>query len=231
MMPDKHWYLKQIDLFSEMTKEEMDRVDEISRMKELRRGEIIYMPEDMSESVYLLKKGRVKISGLSQEGKEVTMDIIGPGEIFGELSLVDKGPRETIAEVLDDALLCVISRNNFEMLIRSKPDLAFKVTALIGSRRRVIESRLEDLVFRDVSARLAKLLLQLTEDYGQVREKGIIVDVKLSQQELANLIGSTRETTSHFLNLFKKKGFIDYDKSKIVILEKDKLAEKADHSE
>ena len=230
-MPDKHWYLKQIDLFSEMTKEEMDRVDEISRMKELRRGEIIYMPEDMSESVYLLKKGRVKISGLSQEGKEVTMDIIGPGEIFGELSLVDKGPRETIAEVLDDALLCVISRNNFEMLIRSKPDLAFKVTALIGSRRRVIESRLEDLVFRDVSARLAKLLLQLTEDYGQVREKGIIVDVKLSQQELANLIGSTRETTSHFLNLFKKKGFIDYDKSKIVILEKDKLAEKADHSE
>lgn len=228
-MPDKHWYLKQIDLFSEMTKEEMDRVDEISWMKELKRGQIIYMPEDMSESVYLLKRGRVKISGLSQEGKEVTMDIIGPGEIFGELSLVDKGPRETIAEVLDDALLCVISRNNFEMLIRSKPDLAFKVTTLIGSRRRVIESRLEDLVFRDVSARLAKLLLQLAEDYGRIHEGGITIDAKLSQQELANLIGSTRETTSHFLSVFRKEGLIGMEKRRIVLLNRAGLEEKAEY--
>jgi CRP-like cAMP-binding protein len=229
MMPDKHWYLKQINLFSEMTRKEMDRVDEISRMKELKRGEIIYMPEDMSESVYLLKKGRVKISGLSEEGKEVTMDIIGPGEIFGELSLVDKGPRETIAETLDDALLCVISRADFEMLIRNKPELAFKVTKLIGLRRRVIESRLEDLVFRDVSARLARLLLQLAKEYGKDRQESTVIDVKLSQYELANLIGSTRETTSHFLSVFRREELIAMEKRRIVLLNRAGLEEKAEY--
>jgi len=226
-MPDKHWYLKQIDLFSEMTREEMETLDRISAMKSFARGGIIYLPEDSSESVYLLKKGRVKISGLSEDGKEVTMDIIEPGEIFGELSLVDTGPRETVAEVQDDALLCVINRGNFEMLLKNKADLAFKVTKLIGLRRRIIENRLEDMVFKDVPTRLAKLLLRLAGDYRRKDENGIIISVKFSQQELANLIGSTRETTSHFLSLFRKAGMIGMQKRRILILDRAGLEEKA----
>jgi CRP/FNR family transcriptional regulator len=225
-VPDKYWFLKQIDLFDELSREEMERVDEISQMRELRRGEIVFMPEDESNSVFLLKKGRVKISKMSEDGKEVTIDIIEPGEMFGELSLVDKGPRETIAETLDDVLLCVISKNDFEKMLQKKPDLAIKVTKLMGLRRRSIESRLEDLAFRDVPGRLARLLIRLAEGHGKVHEGRVTINVKLSQQELANLIGSTRETTNHFLNFFRKEGLIDIKKRKITVLNVDELRER-----
>ncbi len=225
---EKIWYLKHINIFGDMTEAELSMVDRITYMKDYSRHEQVYGQSDPGDVVYLLKEGRVKIYKLSPDGKELTLAILEPGEIFGEMALVDTGPRETIAETLDDTLLCVIRRRDFEILLHKKPSLALRITKLIGVRRREIENQLENLVFRSAPSRLALLLMSLAEKHGVRDSRGIILNVKLSQQELANLIGTARETTSALLNEFKRLGFIDIQNRRIKILDQWQLKKVAD---
>ncbi|MFQ5893233.1 MAG: Crp/Fnr family transcriptional regulator, partial [Nitrospinota bacterium] len=193
------WYLKRFNLFEEFEPAEMEALVPITHMDKVAARRTLYLPDDPSDRVFFLKEGRVKISKLSEAGKEVTLAILEPGEIFGELALVDEGPRGTVAEVLEDTFLCFIERNDFQKLLESRPELALEVTKLIGARHKALEAKVEDLVFRDVNARLAKLLLELAESYGTEVGEGTRIEVKLTHQELANLVGSTRETTTAIL--------------------------------
>lgn len=225
---EKIWYLKHINLFRNLTDVEIGVLDRITYMKDYSRHKQVYGQSDSGDVVYLIKEGRVKIYKLSPEGKELTLAILEPGEIFGEMALIDEGPRDTIAETLDDALLCVIRRRDFELLLKKKPELALRVTKLIGVRRREIKNQLENLVFRSAPSRLALLLMALAEKHGVRDSQGIIVNVKLSQQELANLIGTARETTSALLNEFKRLGLIDIQSRRIKVLDQWQLKKVAD---
>lgn len=224
IMQSKFWYLKGIKLFSDLPDEEIRRMDAITQMVSVKSKEMIYLPGDPSDRVFLLKKGRVKISRLTESGKELALDILGSGEVFGELEVLEDLPRDTMAEVLEDAAICVIKRSDFDAFIKAQPDLSIKLTKLIGFRLKRIERRIEDLVFRDVPSRLAHLLLDLAKEVGVKGEKGIHIRVKLTHQEIANLIGSTRETVSAVLNDFKRKGWIDQQKREMIILNEKTLA-------
>ncbi|MCZ6679603.1 MAG: Crp/Fnr family transcriptional regulator [Candidatus Poribacteria bacterium] len=225
---EKVWYLKHINLFRDLTEADIRVLDRISYMKDYHRREQVYGQTDPGDVVYLLKEGRVKIYKLSPDGKELTLAILEPGEIFGEMALIDEGPRHTIAETLDDSLLCIIRRRDFELMLKKKPDLAMRVTKLIGIRRREIENQLENLVFRSAPSRLALLLMSLAEKHGVRDSRGIILNMKLSQQELANLIGTARETTSALLNEFKRLSIIDIQHRRIKILDQWQLKKIAD---
>ena len=139
------------------------------------------------------------------------------------MALVDEGPRDTIAEALDDTRLYVIRLRDFELLLKKKPQLTMQVTKLIGRRRREIEDQLENLAFRRAPSRLSLLLMSLAEKHGVRDSQGIILNVKLSQQEMANLIGTARETTSATLNEFKRIGIIDIQNRRIKILDTGEL--------
>lgn len=221
----KIWYLKQFQFFSGLSDEELSKLENLIRIVRVARKQFLYFPEDPSDSVYLLKEGRVKISKISDDGKEITLAILEPGEIFGELAILDEGPRQTLAEALDDALIYAINRQDFIGFIETKPDLAFRLTKLIGLRRREIESKIEELVFRDVPSRLATLLIQLASNHGMPDQKGMRLNLKLTHQDLGNLIGSTRETTTTWLNEFRKKGFIDFDRRQIIVCDLKELKE------
>jgi len=226
---DKIWYLKQINIFKELSQPQLEEVDRIAIHKYLKKKEIIYLPGDSSDKVYLLKKGRVKVSRLSEDGREMTMTLLEPGEFFGESALYAEQPtRSTMAEALDDAMICSIYRPEFEQMLKREPDLALRVTKAIGRRRREIESRLEDMVFRSVPARLAHLLLKLAGQYGKEKKVGLLIDVGLTHLEIANLIGSTRETTTTQLNNLKRSGLIDIRKRNIYITDRAGLEELAD---
>lgn len=153
-----------------------------------------------------------------------------PGEIFGELEALDDLPRDTLAEALDDSQLYIMQRETFLSLIRSKPELSFRLTKLIGFRMRQIESRVEDLVFRDVPSCLAHLLLQLSKDYGKETPQGILLRIKITHQEIANLIGSIRETVSAVLGDFKKEGLITFDGRQIILLRPELLIDRVGSS-
>jgi CRP/FNR family transcriptional regulator len=225
---EKIWYLKHINIFKGMTEADLATVERMTHMKPYGRREQVYGQGDEGNVVYLLKEGRVKIYKLSPDGKELTLELLEPGEIFGEMALVDDSPRDTIAETLDDSMLCIMRRRDFELFLKKKPELAMRVTKLIGMRRRHIENQLENLVFRSASSRLALLLLSLGEIHGVRDSRGIILNIKLSQQELANLIGTARETTSALLNEFKRLGFIDIQRRRIKLLESWRLKKIAD---
>lgn len=219
----KLWYLKQFNLFEEFNPAEMEALVPITHMEKVPARQVVYLPDDPSDRVFFLKEGRVKISKLSEDGKEVTLAILEPGEIFGELALVDEGPRGTVAEVLEDTFICYIERLDFQKLLDRKPELALKISKLIGARRKALEVKIEDLVFRDVNARLAKLLLELAESYGTTVVAGVRIDVKLTHKELANLIGSTRETTTAALNDFRRRGLITNDKRRLIVVNRSGL--------
>ena len=223
-MPSKFWFLKQIKLFSSLGKEDLNHLDQITRMEDFRRRQPIYLPGDNPDSVYMLKTGRVKISRISEEGKELTLGILEPGEVFGELEVLDGSLRDTIAEALEDATICVIRREDFEKVLKKNPDLTIRLTKLIGFRLKKIESRIEDLVFRDVPVRLARLLLSLSEEFGKQEDRGVRLALRITHQEIANLIGSTRETVSATLNDFKRQGLIQLDHRSITLIDKVRLS-------
>jgi CRP-like cAMP-binding protein len=221
----KIWYLKRFDLFSELSTEDLKLLEQITYMKKFAKKEYIYFPEDAADSIFLLKQGRIKISRMTEEGRELILAILEPGEIFGELALVEESYRETLAEALEDTLTCVIKREDFLKLMKKQPNVTFKIIKLIGLRRRAIESKIEYLLFRDVPARLAHLLLSLVDEYGVKTSDGIRLRVRLTHQEIGNLIGATRETTTTALNKLKDLHLIDFKLRHLVIRDKNKLHE------
>lgn len=222
-MPSKYWFLKQIKLFSDLPDREMQRVEEVTRMESVKRRQFIFLPGDAASTIYLLKSGRVKLSRVNEEGKELTLAILEPGEVFGELEILEGMPRDTVAEALDDVSICVMQRADFEALLKKDPNTNIRLTKLIGLRLKKIESRIEDLVFKDVPARLAHLLIELSKEFGLQENGRTRLNVKISHQELANLIGSTRETVTATLGDFKRRGLIAFDGRRLVILREKEL--------
>ena len=222
--PNKLWFLKHIRLFDGISPSEMQEMEKITRMEEVKKRQPLYLPGDPSSNVYLLKKGRVKIANTAPNGKEVTFDILEPGEVFGELDVLEDAPRSTSAETLDDAVICVIPRKDFDQYLAMHPTVMFKLTKLIGLRLKKIQSRVEDLVFREVPARLAHLLSELGKTEGVVEKQGIRLKVKLTHQEMANLIGCSRETVSTTMGQFRNDGLLQINGRTITILKPDGLA-------
>ncbi len=211
------WYLRKIPLLADLGPEVLARLSERIELREIRRREVVYLPGDPGNSIFFVNGGRVKISKVTRDGKALTLNYCGPSEIFGEICLVDGGPREEMAEALENAMVSEIERTDFERLLQTHASLGVAMTRLLASRRRDVENKLETLVFRDVTSKLAELLLRLGNEYGVEDARGTLVALKITHQELANLIGSTRETVSLTLSQFKKKSLICTDGRKVII--------------
>jgi len=225
MQEDKRvlWYLKKVPLLSELAPDAVATVAETVEMKEIRRRQVIYLPGDPGSAVFLVNGGRVKVSKVTRDGKELTLAYRGPGEIFGEACLIDGGPREEMAEAMENALVTEIQRPEFERLLQTQPMLGYRMTKVLAQRRREVESKIENLVFKDVNSKLAELLLRLATEYGVDDSRGTLVALKITHQEMANLIGSTRETVSLTLAQFKRKGLIQTEGRKVIISDREGL--------
>jgi CRP-like cAMP-binding protein len=231
IMKTKLWYLKNLDMFSHMRDEHMHHVImKTSSMKEIKRGDILYLQGTSDRNIYILKKGAVKINKLSADGKVITLDILKGGTIFGELGAIDDNDRDETAEVIEDGLICIMSRAGFDEMLKSVPGLATRLNKILGLRRRKIENKLIDLLYCSVEERLAKTLFSLLDDFGIPDGDSYILKIKLTHQDISELIASTRETTTLTLNNLKKKGLIDYEGKCIRIVDKDRLEALYDRS-
>lgn len=205
----KIWYLKQINLFKEMTKEEMMALAKMVQEKTFKKKDPIYLPGDSGKQVYLLKKGVVKISRITPDGRELTLTFLKPGEIFGELEAVEDCLRDTQAEAHNDVLICILRQNHLLDFMKTKPELGIRLSKLMGFRRHVIESRLENLVFRSIPQRLAFLLLELGQQFGENNSPALKINIPLTHQDIANLVGAARQTVTETLLDFKSQGLIE----------------------
>jgi len=220
----KLWYLTNINLFKSMTPEQMKFVQQRTVMREIRRKEVLYLPGEPGDRIYLLKRGVVKISALPEDGHEVILALLRKGDVFGEEAVLDDAPRDHMAEAYDDALICIITRKDFLEILRTFPDLTFRVTKLIGFRLKTFRNRIESLLFKGTAARLAQTLLDLGRDHGVRDDHGVLLPLRLSQTDLANLIGVTRESVNLTLTGFRKEGLVELEGRTIRLLKPEALA-------
>jgi CRP/FNR family cyclic AMP-dependent transcriptional regulator len=220
----KLWYLKNLDIFSHMRTGEYKMLDRYSSMREAAKGETLYLQGSSDKNIYLLKKGAVKITKLTPQGNEIILDIFAGGSMFGEMSVIDPQERDESAVVVENSLLCIMKKDDFERLIQMVPGLSVRMTKMIGLKRWKIENKLLDLLYRTVEQRLAKTFLNLLEDFGVPHRNGYLLQIKLTHKDYADLIASTRETVTTTLNKMKNEGLIEFEDKYIVIKAQDKLA-------
>lgn len=225
--PGQFWCLLNVNLFHHLNPDELNELKRWVKSIFYRKGETIFLPGDPSDYVYFLHKGRVKLAYLDESGKRLTLSICRVGELFGEMALLGEKRRRLIAEALEDVELCIVSSDDLLRFADNNQGLSIQLTRAIGSRMRDLENRLQDLIFKDVPTRLARLLYRLMDDYGIPHEKGTMLDVKLTHRDLADLIGSTRETTTATLNDLAKQGLVTKVKSKLVLPDQEKLKQAA----
>lgn len=212
MQSNKLNYLSHIQVFRDLTPNELADMDRKLTMSTCRAGKIFYMPEDSGEVLFLLKKGRVQLYRIAPNGKKLVVATLGPGAIFGEMSLVGQGMHNTFAEAMDECVLCVMSRSDVERLITEKPDVAFRFLEAMGTRLTQLESQLEEIAFKSIPARLASLLLELAQDEnGDGRVTGY------THQDFSEMLGTYRETITQTLNDFKGDGLIDIGRKQVVL--------------
>lgn len=209
-LAEKVGYLRDIDIFCDLTPEDMAWLAQATRMLTCQKGQIIYAPGETGEVLFLLKQGRVQIYRLSPEGKKLVVATLNAGTFFGEMALVGQGMYESFAEALEPSLICALSRADLIQLLQAKPLVAVRLLDVIGHRLVEAQAALEALAFRPVPARLAALLLRLRQSYGDVIEG-------VSHQELADVAGTLRETATQTLDDFKAAGWIATGRRRIVI--------------
>lgn len=224
-MPEKYWYLKNCELFEQLAPEQVESIEAHSRLRKFSRGEPIYLPADDADGVLLLASGRVRICGFTPEGKQSILSFIEPGEVFGELSVLESGPRDEFAEAVKASTVLLISASEMRRVIDEVPTVALRVTKLMGLRRKRVERRLKYLLFHSNRDRLVHLLLELAGQYGIVVTEGVDLGINLAHQDLAGMIGSTRETVTIVLGELQKAGLIKVGRQKILLKEIQKLAE------
>lgn len=200
------WHINARDLFAGLTDEEKSAIGEVFDHTRVRKKDFVYAAGDVADTVYVVLEGRIKITRLTEDGRELTLDILEPGDIFGELALAGEEERETTAEALEDSTLCSMKREKFLDFASKNPVLTLSVTKWIGGRLRKIENRLETLVFQDVRSRIMALMEDLAARYGRPAERGTVITLRLSHQEIASLVGSTRETVTAEINRLKREG-------------------------
>ncbi len=211
-------YFAQSPFLAALLEHTARRLERAAEPLHCRRREIVRFPAPPGDSLYLLCAGRVKVSCVSDSGKEVTLYLVEAGELFGESGLFGDAPlHELVAETLEDALMCIFRRADIRAALEESPRAASEMLKLISRRRAQAESTLADLVFLEVRPRLAKLLLHLQREQSGRIARGAVIKAKLTHHDLANMIGSTRETTTLILNEFKRQGAVDFLGRRIVV--------------
>lgn len=214
--------LQDSHLLSDMLAQDIERLAQAARSLKIPKGETVFMQGDPSRAIYFLKEGIIKVSRINPDGRKLTIDLIEPGEFFGELCLAGEKERRTIAEAMVTAFCCEIGKEHIEGYMQKKPDFALKLIKVIGDRRLAMENLLEDMAFMDISARVAALFLKYAENN--------IVKIPLTHQEIADLTGSTRVSVSRCVSKLRSEGLIETDGERIRLVDSDMLESHAQYS-
>lgn len=215
-------YLSSIEIFRDLSRNEIEAIDRQLSMTSRSAGNVFYMPDETGEVLFLLKKGAVQLYRLSPEGKKIVVATLGPGTVFGEMSLVGQGMHNTFAEAVDECKLCVMSRADVERLMREKPQVAFRIVEALGKRLVQMEQQLEDVAFKSIPSRLASLLLRLADEKDSNVVRGY------THQDLAEMVGTYRETVTQTLNDLKAEGLLEIGRKRVTLSDRDGLEQVAE---
>ncbi len=191
------------------------------------RGEAVFTEGEQGDTLFIVLSGKVKIGRRAADGRENMLSVMGPSDMFGELSLFDPGPRTATATVLTDARLASLAHTALRPWIKDRPEIAEQLLRVLARRLRRTNDALADLIFTDVPGRVAKALLELASRFGTPEGDGVRVHHDLTQEELAQLVGASRETVNKALADFASRGWMRVDSRAVTLLDRERLARRA----
>ena len=191
------------------------------------RGHIVFNEGDTGDRLFIVLDGKVKISRSAVDGRENLLAVLGPGEMFGELSLFDPGPRTATATAITESALASLDHDDLRPLLLAQPGVAVQLLTALAQRLRRTNEAMADLVFSDVPGRVAKALLDLAERFGDPETEGVRVRHDLTQEELAQLVGASRETVNKALSEFANRGWLRLEGRSVLLLDQERLARRA----
>jgi CRP/FNR family transcriptional regulator, cyclic AMP receptor protein len=214
-------------LFAEMDPENSLALIESMNPVAFARGDVLFHEGDPGDRLFVIRSGKIKLGRRSSDGRENLLSIQGPGEMFGELSLFDPGPRTATATVVADAELVELAHTDLVAWLEQHPTVAKHLLKALAHRLRRTNEALADLVFSDVPGRVAKALLDLATRFGEPTDEGVRVAHDLTQEELAQLVGASRETVNKALADFAARGWVRREGRAVVLLDADRLERRA----
>jgi CRP-like cAMP-binding protein len=210
--------LKRVPLFNDLSEAELARFAEVTREREYPRNSVILFEDDPGDALYIVSAGQVKVVLIGEDGREVILSVLGDGDFFGEMSLIDDEPRSAHVIAMKDSQLLVLRRDDFQAQLQQHPSVALKLLRVVVQRLRRADEKIGSLVLLDVNGRVAQLLLDLAEESGGPR-----ITRKLTHHTIAQMIGSSRETVSRAMRELVERGLIEVSRREITITNGDAL--------
>lgn len=224
VIKDKKALLANSELLRGLSEELLDKLIAMTVTRKLAKNETLFVKGDPGESFFGVREGKIKIVTTSPNGKEVTLNIIEEGRFFGEIAMLDGQERTADAVAMEKTELMVIQRRDFIPFLESQPKLCIQVMQLLCQRVRLTSEMVEDAAFLPLDGRLAKRLLNLAEAYGEDGENGgVLIGLNLPQQELARMMGTSRESVNKQLQIWRNEGWIELARGKVTIMDEEAL--------
>ena len=219
--------LAQVPLFAPLAPEELAGLAALLSRRRYAKGEVIFHQGDAGTALYIVEEGGVKIVLGSEEGKEVILALLGRGDFFGELALLDGEPRSADAVARDATQLLALRRDDFLRFVLDKPRVAASLLAVLSRRLRRTDQLVHDAAFLDVRGRLARVLLELAEAQGQPEPEGVVLAARLTQGELAEMVGATRESINKWLGFYTRRGVLRFERGRLTLMDLERLRQDA----
>jgi CRP/FNR family cyclic AMP-dependent transcriptional regulator len=218
--------LSRVPIFASLDEPTLRQLSGLCRTRTFKRGAVLFHEGDPGNALYLIEAGQVKIVLISDDGEETILNVQGPEETLGELALIDGAPRSATAVALERVQALALYRDDFLPLIERHPPVALAVMSGLAGTIRRLSSQVQDLMLLDARGRVAKKLLDLAEQHGRVTPEGVRIDLRLTQQELAQMVGLTRVSVNQHLAWFQERRILAADREGITLLDPNALRER-----
>ncbi len=219
--------LHRTSLFGVLPEEAIQRLGDKAVRRSYGRGEVIFRENDPGEALCVVVAGLVKVYRTSPDGDEMLLVTLGPSTVFGELPMVDGGLRSASAAAVEATTVLMINRTALLDALQGSPELIDRLLRSLGSMVRRLTDQAADLVFLDLPGRVAKLLLRMADERGAAGDAGLTMDLQVTQTDLANMVGGSRQSVNQVLSSFERLGYVDLDGRRIVIRKPDLLKRRA----
>ena len=211
-------FIKKVPLFSSLKDEELEVLVNIGSIHNFNKENILMSVDEEGDSLYIITEGRVKVSVFSESGKEIIFSILRDGDFFGEMALLDGQPRSANITATEDSKVFILHRKDFANLLEKYPRISIKLLEELSIRLRKTDQRLESIALLDVTGRISTILVQLGKEQGQETPEGVLIRSRPTHQEIANMVGTTRETVTRVLKQLELKGYIEMTGKDVIIL-------------
>ncbi len=218
-------FLAYVPIFSELPKETLEKIEKIGTRKKYAKNEVILVEEEAGNALFVIVKGKVKVGRGSSDGREVILTLLSDSDFFGEMAILDGLNRSATVTAIEDTELFLIQRNEFLSLLHDYPEISIALLQELTQRLRAADMKIKALTLKDAEGKVATVLLQLADEIGKIKQGKVEIEKLPLQQDLANMAGTSRETISRTIHGFAKKGLVELEGSKLMILNYEKFKE------